>query len=1136
MSDQVQVSIQLDAEAYLQELARISDETNKLGKQLSLEVPVEFKVDGSSVTQEVQKADQGTQKLISSFGQLSKELQGQARTLEQQNKANSERIQKLQTEQSLVKSSSASYARIGTEIAKLRNENNQRIKSLSSINNKIKQANGLYDKQKQLISELSKGVKFDAIGQAFDSLIGKLTVGGLLVEAFKAATEGLFSVLQQGIAFQQLVLSLEAFTGGVQNAEAAYADFKETALKTPFSVEGVAQAGKVMLAFGLTTQETSVATRQLAVVAGATGGDLNNLARNLGQISAQGRAYTRDLNQFAIAGIPIYQELAKELGVSVVEVRKFAEEGSIGFQEVSAALANLTKEGSAFATLADKQLDTVAGQIGNVSTTVFELGGAFVQSTSGIAVPALKLLGATIQLVSNNIEILAGVAAVKAITAIGSLVAALKGGSTVASLVVPILDQLTTKNAGFSKAVKEAASVLRLQGLGLSEASIKLKAYLSVLGPILIKLALFAAAAIAVTAAIQSLTGVLNAADKFKQFKEDVDKAAAALREFNEVSQSTGDLGILESFKQFNEQSGPFIGTLDTLKSTVQKLVPEGLQPLSNFLGQVLPTSFQNATQAEVELNASTIAFTNTLVSQTRLFGEVVSGIRSAAEAKSVDFQEVDRLKGGLEALSGANKNLLSTLPAQIQALERQRDALGSSTSGGRAAQRQIDLLTNALRTAKAEERAYSVLNQELKQLEITAATAASAVGEVNARTAQVELDKIRQKRDLIKRYADEEIEGLKRTRDESIRGIEDAKAAATNAHRQRIDELDTELQRLKDQRDAVRERISEEISELEKRGPAEQELYELRKKQLQLKVENTQLTREERLQAAAELESLERREKIEALRFEQKEAEKVIDQEIKAVQDEKTQAEEEHKNVIEKLNQQLEETKRSYEDQVKLIEDQLKVLDEAITKAKEQKEALLEGSSASNAGAINQDNWRSQLEKSVEQARELANQLERAQRASSGGGGGGSGGLPNDFTGGPLRAGQKAIVNELGQEAFLSASGRLSMINAPAWGQWTAPTSGTVIPAHLTKQLDIPSSGINLKNIRKPSAPSRVSGVSGDMALVQSLHRMSSVQHEQATELGRLSRTLDRIEQREWKVDVNIAGNNPLLNKLRSR
>jgi hypothetical protein len=109
-------------------------------------------------------------------------------------------------------------------------------------------------------------------------------------------------------------------------------------------------------------------------------------------------------------------------------------------------------------------------------------------------------------------------------------------------------------------------------------------------------------------------------------------------------------------------------------------------------------------------------------------------------------------------------------------------------------------------------------------------------------------------------------------------------------------------------------------------------------------------------------------------------------------------------------------------------------------------------------------------------------------------------------------------------------------MINSPAWGQWTAPSSGTVIPAHLTKQLDIPSSGINLKNIRKPSAPSRVSGGVGDMALVQSLHRMSTVQHEQATELGRLSRTLDRIEQREWKVDVNIAGNNPLLNKLRRR
>ena len=1131
MSDQVQVSIQLDAEAYLQELGRIADETNKLGKQLSLEVPVEFKVDGSSVTQEVQKADQGTQRLISSFGQLSKELQGQARTLEQQNKANTERIQKLQTEQSLVKSSSASYARIGAEIAKLRNENNQRIKTLTSINGKITEANNLYGKQKQLVSELSKGVKFDAIGQAFDSLIGKLTVGGLLVEAFKAATEGLFSVLQQGVAFQQLTLGLEAFTGGVQNAEAAYADFKDIALRTPFSVEGVAEAGKVMLAFGLSTEETSVATRQLAIVAGATGGDLNNLSRNLGQISAQGRAYTRDLNQFAIAGIPIYQELAKELNVSVIEVRKFAEEGSIGFQEVSAALANLTKDGSAFATLADKQLDTVAGQIGNVGTAVFELGGAFVQSTSGIVVPALKLLGATIQLVSDNIEILAGVVAVKAITSIVSLAAALKTGAGVAGLLVPILNTLAVKNITFAKSVIVARTALETKNAALTKSQLTLLAYQKVLGAAVVKFALFAAAAVAVTAAIQSLTGILSAGDKFKQFSEDIDKTSAALRGFDEVAKSTGNLGLIDSFKEFSKNSGPIIGSIDSIKTAFQKVPPE-IQGLTNFLGAVLVPSYFKVTQAEAELNAATIDLSNTIQQQAIATSEVVSGIRAAAEAKTIDAAEAERLRGGLEGLQKANANLIATAPAQIQALERQRDALGATTTGGRAAQQQIQVLTSALQSAKAEEKAFSQLNAELKQLELAAAQAAIGVREITQQDAETVLAALKTKRDLIKQNADEEIDNIKTARDAQVRSIEDTKRAATDAHETRKRELDDELRLLKDQRDEVRSRYDEEIAALEERTPAEQKLYDLNKKALELKATNTNLSKKESLEAKAQLERLERREKIEKLRLDKKEEEKALDAEIKGVQDEKTQAEEEHKSAIQALNAELAQTKDAYGDQIKLIEGQVKELDRAIERAKFQATALGEGAGASAEGEINQDNWRSRITESADEARRLADELQRAGRAAAGGGAG----VPGRFSGGPVSAGNRYTVNELGKEAFLSASGRLSMINSPAWGQWTAPSSGTVIPAHLTKQLDIPSSGINLKNIRKPSAPSRVSGGVGDMALVQSLHRMSTVQHEQATELGRLSRTLDRIEQREWKVDVNIAGNNPLLNKLRRR
>ena len=90
-------------------------------------------------------------------------------------------------------------------------------------------------------------------------------------------------------------------------------------------------------------------------------------------------------------------------------------------------------------------------------------------------------------------------------------------------------------------------------------------------------------------------------------------------------------------------------------------------------------------------------------------------------------------------------------------------------------------------------------------------------------------------------------------------------------------------------------------------------------------------------------------------------------------------------------------------------------------------------------------------------------------------------------FAGGPVSGGEMRTVNELGKEAFLSASGKLSMINAPAWGEWRAPSSGTIIPAHLTKQLDIPTGGINLNkspgaNANVGRAVRTVQGAMGDV------------------------------------------------------
>ena len=102
-----------------------------------------------------------------------------------------------------------------------------------------------------------------------------------------------------------------------------------------------------------------------------------------------------------------------------------------------------------------------------------------------------------------------------------------------------------------------------------------------------------------------------------------------------------------------------------------------------------------------------------------------------------------------------------------------------------------------------------------------------------------------------------------------------------------------------------------------------------------------------------------------------------------------------------------------------------------------------------------------------VNLTRELNKAAEAARRASS-----------DRWSGGEVRAGQSYTVNELGQEMFLSNSGRLSDIKAPAFGSWSPPSSGTVIPASTSQAVRE-----NAQALEVNAAISAMPGISGGLA-----------------------------------------------------
>ncbi|MGA0983107.1 MAG: hypothetical protein ACO3ST_00240 [Burkholderiaceae bacterium] len=86
-------------------------------------------------------------------------------------------------------------------------------------------------------------------------------------------------------------------------------------------------------------------------------------------------------------------------------------------------------------------------------------------------------------------------------------------------------------------------------------------------------------------------------------------------------------------------------------------------------------------------------------------------------------------------------------------------------------------------------------------------------------------------------------------------------------------------------------------------------------------------------------------------------------------------------------------------------------------------------------------------LASAASNASRLARDMERAARAAEKV-------ARARWAGGSVNPGQTYTVNELGREMFMSNSGRVSEIKAPAFGNWSPPSSGVVIPAHLAQQV----------------------------------------------------------------------------------
>lgn len=313
------------------------------------------------------------------------------------------------------------------------------------------------------------GDRAEAEGSRIDTAFRK---AGQAVAAYFTAqqlTGFIRSIVQVRGEFQQLEVAFRTMLGSKEQADSLMAQLVETAAKTPFDLQGVANGAKQLLAYGVAAEDVNGTLTRLGDIAAGLSIPLGDLVYLYGTTMAQGRLYTQDLNQFVGRGIPMIQELAGQFGVAESKVRELVEAGQVGFPEVRKAIESLTNEGGRFGGLMEAQSKTITGRISNIEDSISTMFNKIGKANEGVINDAISGVS---YLVENYEKV--GEAIAVAATAYGSYKAVLMTVSAIQSannlvLRQAVLEKGLATAAGIRLSNAEAVAAARTKLLALAQ-------------------------------------------------------------------------------------------------------------------------------------------------------------------------------------------------------------------------------------------------------------------------------------------------------------------------------------------------------------------------------------------------------------------------------------------------------------------------------------------------------------------------------------------------------------------------------------------------------------------------------------------------------------------------------------------
>ena len=597
---------------------------------------------------------------------------------------------------------SEQYSKMGKYSPQSTSTLNQLNKAKSALNEQKYALGELQDQQARNRLELRQLTReYRDFSQGTDK--ATVTVDALMASLKRTAAEigGLAAIQKFGSdvinatgTMQQLHVALSTILQDGDKASKLISEITQFAAKTPFNLEDVASGAKQLLAYGSSAETVVDELSMLGDVASGLQIPIGQLIYLYGTLRTQGRAMTVDIRQFAGRGIPIYEELAKVLGVSKDQVGELVTAGKVGFKEVEQAFKNMTSEGGKFNELMENSAGTWPQRMSNIQDTLFQKLNDFGNKYKEVFEFGIGTAEDLVTHLDDVISVIGGL-----IAAYGTYKAALIA-TAVAQKAVGFIDSVRLiaayrKELGLATAAQQAFNVAARSNVYVT--------LLSVLVGLGTAIYMFTKRTNEAMAAQDALSNVN------KKANEEFSAQAATIDRLNGVLKS--ETASLDQKKRALSELQAIVPNYNAKLDEEGKLINNNTEAIKAYLVQLEKQIRLKAAQEELEelYRKKRVQEKNVQAQQSnydRIRKQNPIGVVYGGDA-GIEAQRhsLNRIANAEDALKKANNELKNT-QTQIAAIEKEIDKTSLSSKGELPKSditKEIETVTDRIKTLKQE-------------------------------------------------------------------------------------------------------------------------------------------------------------------------------------------------------------------------------------------------------------------------------------------------------------------------------------------------------------------------------------------------------------------------------------------------